>query len=108
MTTSTIRFMHCDFAGCDAQAPNEASGYIADRPDGWTDAIYTHGCPEHGEPIAAHQAKTTSDTRGRGSREKTTWYLTCTCGWRPTPFYQTHSSRQLQEQHLKHVAAVTA
>lgn len=108
MSTSTIRFMHCDFAECTAQAPLPfGEGYVADRQDGWTNAIYTHGCPEHGEAIAAHQADITSQTRGRGSREKTTWFLTCACGWKPTPHYQTHTSRWLQERHLAHVKAAT-
>ena len=109
MSTSTIRFMNCDFAGCTAQAPRPfGDGYVAERPDGWTDAIYTHGCPEHGPAIAAHKANIASQTRGRGSREKTTWFLTCSCGWKPTPHYQTHSSSWLQERHVKHVATVTA
>ncbi|GIM88765.1 hypothetical protein [Paractinoplanes toevensis] len=108
MTTSTIRFMNCDFAGCTAQAPKpHGEGYIADRPDGWTDAIYTHGCPDHGNAIAAHKASVTSETRGRGSREKTTWYLRCECGWRPNPNYQSHSTDWLKKEHLKHLAAAT-
>lgn len=107
MTTSTVRLMHCDHAGCDAQAPDDEKGYVADRPNGWKDAIYTHGCPEHGEAIMAHEASITSRSRGRGSRERTTWFLTCACGWQP-PHFEMDSSRRLKEQHLKHVAAVTA
>lgn len=103
MTTTLIRVMHCDFAGCTAQVPNDSNGYVKDRPDGWTDLIYTHGCPEHGQAVAAHQATITSDTRGRGSREKTTWFLACACGWRPTPPYQAYSADSLKKQHLAHV-----
>ena len=109
MSTTTLRFMNCDFAGCAAQTPKPFSeGYVANRADGWTDAIHTHGCPEHGEAIAAHQANVTSQTRGRGSREKTTWFLTCVCGWRPTPHHQTHTARWLHDQHLRHVKSLTA
>lgn len=109
MTNTTLRFMNCDYAGCTAQQPHPLSErYMADRPDGWTDAIYTHGCPEHGEAITAHRATITSQTRGRGSREKTTWFLTCACGWRPSPNYQTHSSSWLQKRHIQHVQHATA
>ncbi len=107
MTTSTIRFMHCDHAGCDAQAPNEANGYVADRLDGWTDAVYTHGCPAHGETIAAHKATVTSETRGRGYKEKTTWYLRCACGWSPSPNFQSYNTDRLRSAHLAHVHDVT-
>lgn len=105
MTTSTIRFMHCDHAGCTTQAVCPAS---ATTPDGWTNAGNTHGCPEHGDAIAAHKANVTSQTRGRGSREKITWYLTCACGWHPTPHYETYSTTWLRGQHVKHVASVTS
>lgn len=104
MSTSTIRVMHCDHAGCTAQAT--CDGW--NTPDGWTNAANTHGCPDHGDAIKAHNANITSQTRGRGSREKTTWYLTCACRWSPTPHYETYSSRWLREQHVKHVARVTA
>lgn len=107
MTTSTIRLMHCDFAGCDAQDPAEG-GYVADRADGWVDAIYTHGCPEHGDEILAHAAKLTSDTRGRGRSEKTTWFLSCSCGWKPAQPWQTHSTDYLRRAHLAHVREQTA
>lgn len=105
MSTSMIRFMHCDHAGCTAQAPYSPSG---STPDGWTNAANTHGCPDHGDAIAAHKANIASQTRGRGSSEKTTWYLTCACGWHPTPHYAAHSSTWLRERHVKHVATVTA
>lgn len=106
MTTSTIRFMHCDFTGCTAQAPNSDNGYVADRPDGWTDAIYTHGCPDHGEVITAHKATKTSRDSGRGSRAKTYWYLTCACGWTPGS-HATWNADPLHEAHLRHLAEAT-
>lgn len=97
--------MHCDYAGCTAQATRpEPFG----TPDGWTNAGNTDGCPDHGEPITTHKANITSQTRGRGYREKTTWYLTCACGWKSTPYYATHSSTWLRKQHLGHVKRATA
>jgi hypothetical protein len=107
MTTSTISVMHCDFAGCIAQAPDESRGYVADRPDGWTDAIYTHGCPDHGGAIAAHKATKTSRENGQGRRRATYWYLTCACGWTPDRSAK-WNSEGLHAAHLAHVAAVTA
>jgi len=105
MSTTTIRVMHCNHARCTANATcPEPFG----TPNGWTDAGNTHGCPDHGETIAAHKANVISQTRGRGSREKTTWYLACACGWKPTPFYETYSAAWLRKQHVAHVAEVTA
>lgn len=100
MTSTIVYLLSCDHAGCDRTTPKDTS-------DGWTDAIYTHGCPEHGAAVEAHRAKVTGDTRGRGSREKTTWFLTCACGWSPTPNRETHSSGRLKEEHRKHVAEAT-
>ncbi|GAA0493908.1 hypothetical protein Ade02nite_20970 [Paractinoplanes deccanensis] len=109
MTTTLITVMNCDFPTCEAQAPKNSGGkWMLHRPDGWTDAIQTHGCPEHGDLIAAHQAKITSGTRGRGAREKTTWYLTCSCEWRPTPNWQTYNADWLRKAHLAHVHEQTA
>lgn len=109
MTTSIVRILHCDFPDCDARIEDDLHNklYVQDRPDGWTNAIHTHGCPDHGEVIAAHKADVTSRTSGRGSREKTTWYLACACGWSPTPNRATHSAAGLKDQHVKHVADVT-
>lgn len=95
MTTELITMWRCDHPVCSAVAVEGA--------EGWTDAIYTHGCPSHGSLIEAHKAKVTSDTRGRGAREKTTWYLTCACGWMPKPYFATHSYRGLATQHVAHV-----
>lgn len=107
MSTSTIRFMHCDFPGCTAQTPHPSSApYVPVRSDGWTNAIHTHGCPDHGEVVATHTAKVTSQTRGRGRSEKTTWYLTCLCGWRPSPNWQTYNYDWLTRAHIKHLAAM--
>ena len=98
MTTERITIWHCDADQCEATAPEDA--------DGWTDATYTHGCPAHGELIAAHRAKVTDSTRGRGYRETTTWYLMCACGWTPRPSYAVHSYQGLKERHRAHVRAV--
>ncbi len=97
MTTSTITIWRCDAGWCSAAAP--------ENTDGWVSAIYTHGCPAHADRITAHAAKVTHETRGRGASEKTTWYLSCACGWRPRPNFQVHSYRRLQDQHRSHVAA---
>jgi hypothetical protein len=105
VTTSTIRFMHCDHARCAAQA---ACPEPFGTPDGWTRAGNTDACPAHGDAIEAHKANITSQTRGRGSREKTTWYLTCACGWHPTPHYATHSASWLRAQHIEHVRQATS
>jgi hypothetical protein len=99
MSRSTITIWNCDAGECGASAPEDSAG--------WTDAIYTHGCPAHGTAIEAHRAKLTHDTRGRGHREKTTWYLFCACGWMPSPYYATHSSLELRRQHLVHVDRTT-
>ena len=107
MTTTLTRVMHCDHPGCDAQAV-AGPRWVAEREDGWADCVHTHGCPEHGEAIRAHWAKVTSQTRGRGRSEKTTWFLECACGWRPSPGWQTHSATGLHEQHKRHVAATLA
>lgn len=109
MTTTLVHLMRCDHADCDAQAP-KASGesYVQDRPDGWTDLIHTHACPDHGPAVAGHAAKITSQTRGRGVSEKTTWFLACSCGWRPTPNYQTYNATRLRQAHLAHVRAETS
>ena len=96
MTTQTIQIWRCDAGGCGSTAPEKA--------DGWVSAIYTHGCPAHAALIIAHAAKVTSTTRGRGAKEKTTWYLTCACGWWPSPNFQTHTARWLHEQHRAHLA----
>lgn len=110
MTTSTAHFLHCDAAGCDAQAPYDDYNklYVKHRPDGWANAIYTHGCPRHGDVILAHAATITSQTRGRGRSEKTTWFLTCACGWRSAQPWQTYNSDYLQKAHLAHVQRETA
>lgn len=97
MTSTLITIWHCDGPGCDATAP--------EKTEGWVFAPGTHGCPAHADLIAAHAAKVTSTTRGRGAREKTTWYLTCACGWWPSPNFQTHTARWLHEQHRAHLAA---
>lgn len=99
MTTEDITIWHCDANNCTASAPADTTG--------WTNAIHTHGCPAHGQLITAHKAKITSDTRGRGYREKTTWYLTCACGWTPRPSWATHTYRRLEDQHLAHVQQAT-
>jgi hypothetical protein len=101
MTSTTVRLLHCDFAGCGRTCPD-------DQADGWTNAIYTHGCPDHGAAIAAHKAKLDDQTRGRGRNEKTTWYLTCACGWYPTPNFQTYNATRLKAAHLTHVREETA
>lgn len=101
MTTTIVYLLHCDHAGCDRAAPKDDS-------EGWTDAIYTHGCPDHSEGITAHKANVTSNTRGRGSREKTYWYLKCACGWTPQPYFAIFSAKGLKDQHVRHVADVTA
>lgn len=95
VTTSTIRMWHCDIPTCEATAPEKAGG--------WTDATYTHGCPDHGEVIAAHRATVTSRTIGRGAREKDYWYLACACDWRPRPNGIAYNSGPLKVAHLEHV-----
>lgn len=97
MSTEILHVWHCDNPACSAVA--------SQRTEGWTDAIYTQGCPAHGEVIAAHKASLDDVTRGRGRSEKTTWYLKCACGWAPSPRWATYTSRGLQEQHLRHVHA---
>lgn len=99
MTTSTITVVHCDFPGCDERAEQFDARTM---PGGWTGRIYTHGCPEHGEAIAAHAATIESET----IRRKDWWLLRCACGWRPTPGRVAWSSAVLQEHHLAHVKAV--
>jgi hypothetical protein len=101
VTSTIVYLLSCDHAGCTATT-SEADA------EGWTNAIYTHGCPDHGEAITAHKAKVTDQTRSRGSKEKTTYFLTCACGWQPTPHYEAYSARRLKEQHVKHVAEATA
>lgn len=100
MSKSTAITWHCDYADCNASAPEKA--------EGWHSEIYTHGCPEHFLDVHVHRAQLTSDTRGRGAREKTTWYLHCACGWHPTPYYTPHTYDWLRKQHLAHVKAATA
>ncbi len=95
MTRSRITVWHCDAHLCRQSAPEDA--------DGWADAIYTHGCPQHGDIITAHKASLTYQTSGRGSREVTTWYLRCACGWTPRPHWAKHSARLLHDAHLVHV-----
>jgi hypothetical protein len=95
VTVKLLTIWRCD-GPCDASAPEHTAG--------WTDAGRTHGCPDHGTVIAAHKANVTYVTRGRGRSEKTTWYLTCACGWKPVPFYETYSTRWLESAHLLHVA----
>ena len=101
MTSEIVYLMHCDHLGCDRVTPEK-------QADGWTNAIYTHGCPDHGALIATHQAKITDTTRGRGSKEKTTWYLVCACGWSPTPNFEVHTAARLKRVHLAHVHQETA
>ncbi len=110
MSRSTIEFMHCDHAGCTAKVENDRHGklYQQQRDNGWVDAIYTHGCPEHGEQILAHMATVTHQTRGRGRSERTTWFLTCACGWRPVERWQVDSADRLKQAHLVHVREQTA
>lgn len=101
MTSPIVYLLSCDHAGCEQTAPK-------DEAAAWTDAIFTHGCPDHGVPIKAHQATVTPQTRGRGRTEKTTWYLACACNWAPTPAFQVHSAARLKLAHLAHVADATA
>lgn len=98
MTQQSITIWHCDANGCKQSAPEQA--------DGWTSAIYTHGCPEHGAEIEAHAATITDQTRGRGRSEKTTWFIKCACGWRGG--YETWSTGNLTMRHLLHVKESTA
>lgn len=100
MTTEIVRIWHCDAQSCDATAPEDTAG--------WTDAIYTQGCPAHGDVIAAHRANLRSSTSGRGSRQVTYWYLHCACGWTPRPDWSMHHHAHLRAQHLAHVHALTA
>ncbi len=100
MATSTVTIWHCDANGCDHTAP-EGSG-------GWVNAAFTHGCPEHAAFITEHRARITSDTRGRGRNEKTTWFLRCDCGWAPRPGYSTHNWDPLTRAHLAHVKTATS
>lgn len=97
MTTTTITFLHCDFPGCDEQTPGDAG-------DGWTSAIYTHGCPAHGEAIAVHEATVESWT----ARRKDWYSLKCACGWMPRPGVAAWAARELKEKHLAHVAEALA
>lgn len=100
MTFSTVTFWHCDASGCTQKVREKDS---AD----WAHGGLTHGCPEHAAIIAEHAADLTSRTAGRGYKEKTTWFLHCKCGWRPTPYYSTHRYDYLQATHLAHVKEVT-
>lgn len=99
MTTSTIRVVHCDFPGCTERETCPGQRIM---PDGWTDEIYTHGCPTHRDAITAHAATVDCVTH----RRKDWWSLRCACGWRPQPAETLWSSRYLQELHLFHVANV--
>lgn len=95
MTADIVRIWHCDGSACDASVP--------EKTDGWADEIYTHGCPKHRDLISEHRMKLDHTTRGRGNSEKTTWYVSCACGWRPTPSYATYNYRSLQDRHRAHV-----
>lgn len=97
MSTTTITILHCDFPGCTEQTPGHAE-------DGWTSAIHTHGCPAHGEAIAAHEATVES----WNARRKDWWSLRCACGWTPRPGVSAWSSRDLKAKHLAHLAEVLA
>jgi hypothetical protein len=105
VSISTIRFMHCDHGQCAAQA---ACPEPFGTPSGWTRAGNTDGCPAHGHDIEAHKANITSQTSGRGPHEKTTWYLTCACGWRSNPWWVAHSAAWLRAQHIEHVRQATS
>ena len=97
MTTTTQTFVHCDHANCDRRTPETAL-------DGWAVEVYTHGCPDHREVIAAHAANIDCNT----TRGKDYWNLKCKCGWVPKPVWELWSSRRLQADHLAHVREVTA
>lgn len=99
MTAQSARILHCDFPDCPRRT--EALEVNAPTPDGWTDAIHTHGCPDHGELIAAHKATVTDVERHR----KTYWSLRCACGWTPG-LSEPYSSRSLKVMHRVHVAEV--
>lgn len=101
MTTSTITVVHCDFPGCDQQAPQPESRTM---PEGWADALHTHGCPQHAGAISDHRASVDCDTY----RRKDWWSLKCACGWTPRPATAAWSSSGLREKHLAHVAEVLA
>jgi hypothetical protein len=94
-----VAVVHCDFPACIEQA---ARPDVNTMPDGWTSAVHTHGCPYHGAAIAAHAADVECTTR----RSKDWWSLRCACGWRPTPAAVNYSARELEKQHLLHVADV--
>lgn len=93
MTTTTAIIWHCDAGGCTRSATEKTSG--------WTSAVYTHGCPDHGDVITAHKATVTGDDRSA------VWRLVCACGWVPSPSWAKHSACDLKAQHVAHVAAAT-
>jgi hypothetical protein len=70
--------------------------------DGWVVGGLVHGCPDH-PGVVDHAAILSSHTQGRGYKEKTTWYLTCKCGWTPSPSFATHNYTILKDQHRWHV-----
>jgi hypothetical protein len=100
MTSEILHVWHCDHPACDAVVP--------EKTEGWTNAIYTHGCPAHGDVVAAHKADLTYHTHGRGRSEKTTWFMRCGCGWKPSPPYSSGTYRYMEEQHRAHVAAMAS
>lgn len=100
MSVETVRSWVCDAFGCGIRAP--------EGTDEWFNGIYTHGCPKHAAMVAEHKAKIDSSTCGRGSRARTYWYLTCACGWVPSPRWVTWNADPLREQHLIHLSATEA
>jgi hypothetical protein len=95
MTTESITIWVCNAADCDAKAP--------ERADGWYDGIHTHACPGHAGTVAEHKATVSSSSSGRGSRAITRWYLTCSCGWVPSPSSTTWNYGPLTKDHLAHL-----
>lgn len=73
--------------------------------DGWANAVWSHGCPEHAEHVGEHRASVREETRGRGRSEKTTWFLTCACGWVPPRRWSSWNYGPLVEQHHEHLRA---
>jgi hypothetical protein len=99
VSITRIDIWNCDISICSQSA--------AEGTTGWISASYTvHGCPAHAALVEQHKPSLTSDTRGRGSRERTTWFLTCACGW--SGGYSTWSFDPLMERHLAHLNAVVA
>ena len=68
MSRQIVTMWRCDV--CDTTTAPEYT-------EGWVDAIYTHGCPDHAGVVAAHVATVHPLTRKPR----------CACGWYPPTYW---------------------